>query len=66
MSLTYTDPHLQPADQPGTAPSGPEGWRAFSDADARRDAIAADLALDLLPDPVLVSDLVTDPLDSDR
>jgi hypothetical protein len=41
-------------------PAGSGGWREFTDADARRGAIAADLAIDL------ETDLAIDPLDTDR
>ena len=45
MSLTCTQPD-------DTDPAASGGWREFTDADARRDAIAADLALDLATDPL--------------
>ena len=52
MSLTRTQPTTELNLIPDIEPTGSGAWREFTDADARRDAIAAELALDLTADPI--------------
>jgi hypothetical protein len=56
MSVIRTEPDTRPNTEPDTEldswPASSAGWREFTDADVRRDAIAADLALDLAADPL--------------